>query len=83
MIALLALLSVLPLDLIPLDALPFGAPTPSPTRPGRGPLVYPEQGQGMAAYILGGFFGLGLTIAAAVLISMKPKRARPDPGELR
>lgn len=36
--------------------------------------VYPEQGSGFAAYILGGFFGLGVLIAFAVWTSRRPKR---------
>lgn len=59
------------LVLLPLDVLP---PSPSPGQPG----VYPRGGQGFAAYIVGGFFGLGILIVAMVLLSLKPKRA--DPG---
>lgn len=58
--------------LIPLDVLP-----PSPT-PGAPDGVYPRQGQGFAAYIIGGFFGLGTLIVAMILLSLKPKRADPD-----
>jgi hypothetical protein len=65
------------LVLIPLDVLP---PTASPTGPG--PAVYPSQGQGFAAYVVGGFFGLGVIILAMVLLGLKPKRADPD-GPLR
>jgi hypothetical protein len=62
------------LTLIPLDVLP---PTATPTT-GSGTAVYPRQGQGFAAYVVGGFFGLGLIILAMVLLSLKPKRADPD-----
>ena len=65
------------LILLPLDVLP---PTASPTAPG--PAVYPQQGQGFAAYVVGGFFGLGVIILAMVLLELKPKRARPD-GPIR
>ena len=65
------------LVLIPLDVLP---PTASPT--GAGPAVYPQQGQGFAAYVVGGFFGLGVIILAMVLLGLKPKRVDPD-GPLR
>jgi hypothetical protein len=52
--------------LVPLDATPVQHP------------VSPEnQGNGFAAYILGGFFGLGLLVLAMLLISLKPKRADP------
>ena len=58
--------------LIPLDVL---APTATPTGPGTE--VYPRQGQGFAAYLVGGFFGLGVIILAMVLLSLKPKRVDP------
>jgi hypothetical protein len=61
------------LALIPLDVLP---PTATPT--GFGTTVYPRQGQGFAAYLVGGFFGLGLIILAMVLLNLKPKRADKD-----
>ena len=54
------------LTLVPLDATPAQQPV-SPA----------NQGNGFAAYILGGFFGLGLLVLAMVLISLKPKRADP------
>ena len=60
------------LVLIPLDVLP---PTATPNGPGSE--VYPTRSQGFAAYIVGGFFGLGILILAMVLIGLKPKRAKP------
>lgn len=57
--------------LIPLDVLPNPSPSGDP-----GP-VYPQGGQGFAAYILGGFFGLGILILAMILLSRRPRRARP------
>ena len=60
------------LILVPLDVLP---PTATPTD--LGSEVYPSRGQGFAAYIVGGFFGLGILILAMVLIGLKPKRAKP------
>lgn len=61
------------LVLIPLDVIP---PTADPSRSGSA--VYPTQGQGFAAYVVGGFFGLGIMILAMVLLGLKPKRADPD-----
>lgn len=60
------------LVLIPLDVLP---PSASPT----GSAVYPRQGQGFAAYVVGGFFGLGLIVLTMILLGLKPKRVDPDP----
>ncbi|HEY5821786.1 MAG TPA: hypothetical protein VIT20_07410 [Propionibacteriaceae bacterium] len=52
--------------LIPMDVVP-----PSPgARPSAG-------GNGFAAAIVGGFFGLGILILAAILLSLKPKRVKP------
>ena len=39
--------------------------------------VYPQQGNGLAASLVGGFFGLGILVLAAILLSLKPRRARP------
>ena len=58
----LLLLTLLPLDVIP--------PSPAATAP-----VYPQQSHGFAAYLIGGFFALGVLILAAILLSIKPKRA--------
>jgi len=55
--------------LVPLDVLP---PSESPSD-----VVYPQQGSGFAAYIVGGFIGLGILVLVTVWISAKPKR-RPD-----
>ena len=52
------------LGLMPLEV--TGASPPPP--------VYPDQGSGFAAYIVGGFFGLGVLIAFAVWTSRRPKR---------
>jgi hypothetical protein len=59
--------------LVLLDAVP-----PSPTSTGGGTGVYPQGGQGFAAYLVGGFVGLGVLILAMILLSLKPKRADPD-----
>ncbi len=57
------------LTLVPLDATPNATQLP----------VSPSgRGNGFAATIvLGGFFGLGLIVLAAVLTSLKPKRTDP------
>lgn len=67
-------LALLVMTLLPLDILP---PTASPGGP-----VYPQQSNGFAAYLVGGFFGLGILILVTIWISKKPKppRARRDPG---
>ena len=63
------------LTLVPMDILP---PSQSP-----GGAVYPQQSSGFAAYIVGGFFGLGILIVVTIWISAKPKRpdrnGRPGP----
>jgi hypothetical protein len=56
------------LALIPLDVL---LPTPSPS-------ALPRQVPGRGAYILGGFFGLGIIVLAMVLLRF-PKRANRPP----
>lgn len=58
--------------LVPLDVLP---PTPTAGGPDT---VTPRRSQGFAAYLVGGFFGLGIIIVAMILLSLKPKRV--DPG---
>ena len=63
------------LSLVPLDA--------TPTAVAQDPVSAGDQGNGFAAYILGGFFGLGLLVLAMLLISLKPKRADPGVGEQR
>jgi hypothetical protein len=56
--------------LILLDVLP-----PTPTTTGAGSEVYPQGSHGFAAYVIGGFVGLGVIVLAMVLLSLKPKRA--------
>jgi hypothetical protein len=53
---------------------------PTPTSTGTGSEIYPQAGQGFAAYILGGFLGLGVIVLAMILLSLKPKRADPRLG---
>lgn len=63
------------LSLLPLDIPPPATPsTGGPDAP-----VYPVRSSGFAAYLVGGFFALGLILLAGVLIGLKPKRSRP-PG---
>ena len=57
-------------ELVLLDVLP-----PTPTA---GSEVYPQASHGFAAYLIGGFVGLGVLILAMILLSLKPKRADPD-----
>ncbi len=65
------------LELI-LGLLPLDVPPPaSPSAGGPDTPVYPVRGSGFAAYLVGGFFALGLIILAGVLIGLKPKRAQP------
>lgn len=59
------------LQLIPLDALPS---QPSPTPP---TALYPRDSQGFAAYIIGGFIGLGILVLAMALLNRRPKRRGP------
>ena len=58
------------LTLVPLDATPVATAIQDPVSPD-------GRGNGFAASILGGFFGLGLIVLAAVLTSLKPKRTDP------
>jgi hypothetical protein len=67
----MAELMMVVLALVPLDALP-DQPTPTP------PAAYSGQATGRGAYILGGFFGLGIIVLAMVLLSL-PKRAKRPP----
>ncbi|HWJ53501.1 MAG TPA: hypothetical protein VNT24_09045 [Propionibacteriaceae bacterium] len=67
---------ILVVGLVLLDVLP-----PSPSTTGSGSEVYPQAGNGFAAYLIGGFFGLGVIVVAMILLSLKPKRA--DPGGRR
>jgi hypothetical protein len=64
------------LTLIPLDVLPHLPPTPTPPS-----AVYPQRSQGFAAYIVGGFFGLGILVLAMVLLNHRPKRINPRPPD--
>jgi hypothetical protein len=59
------------LALIPLDGLP-NQPTQTPSA------VYPRQGPGRGAYIIGGFFGLAIIVLAMMLLRF-PKRANRPP----
>ena len=58
--------------LILLDVLP-----PTPTT-GAGSEAFPQASHGFAAYLIGGFVGLGVIVVTMILLSLKPKRA--DPG---
>jgi hypothetical protein len=60
--------------LMPLDVLPH-PPSPSPTG------VYPQQGQGFAAYFVGGFMALGLLLLIMVLLRLRPKRRDRRPPD--
>jgi hypothetical protein len=62
-------------DLIPLDVLPH-QPSPTPSS-----AVYPRQGQEFAAYVVGGFFALGVLVLAMVLLNLRPKRRNPRPPD--
>jgi hypothetical protein len=60
--------------LMPLDVLPH---PPSPSPPG----VYPQQGQGFAAYFVGGFMALGLLLLIMMLLRLRPKRGDRRPSD--
>ena len=64
------------LELI-LGLLPLDIPPPASPSAGGAP-VYPVRSNGFAAYLVGGFFALGLIILVGVLIGLKPKRVDPD-----
>ena len=66
---------VVVLALIPLDVLSH-VPTPTPPS-----AVYPQRSQGFAAYIVGGFFALGILVLAMVLLNRRPRRINPRPPE--
>ena len=55
------------LQLLPLDITPNPL---SPTPPGT---AYPRGSQGFAAYIIGGFIGLGIFVLAMALLNRRPK----------
>jgi hypothetical protein len=61
------------LGLLPVDIPPPATPsTGGPDAP-----VYPVRSNGFAAYLVGGFFALGLILLVGVLIGLKPKRSPP------
>jgi hypothetical protein len=59
------------LALLPLDVL---LPTPTPP-------ASPRQVPGRGAYILGGFFGLGIIVLAMVLLRFPKRPNRPPPDK--
>ena len=63
------------LQLLPLDVT---SNAPSPTPPGP---AYPRGSQGFAAYIIGGFIGLGILVLAMALLNRRPKRRGPPLGQ--
>lgn len=69
----MSLVGQLVAGLILLDVVP-----PTPTSTGGGSAVYPQASNGFAAYLVGGFVGLGVIVVAMILLSLKPKRADPD-----
>jgi hypothetical protein len=64
-------LLMIALQLLPLDVTPNPL---SPTPPGA---AYPRGSQGFAAYIIGGFIGLGILVLAMALLNRRPKRRSP------
>ena len=56
-----------------LTLLPFDLTLPSPKPP-----VYPTRGNGFAAGVLGGFFGLGIIIFALIALSRRPPTRRRE-----
>jgi hypothetical protein len=72
--------ALVPLDLLALTWLPLEVtPTAGP--------VYPTSGSGFAAYIVGGFFVLGVLVLFMIWTSRPPKSRRPPAespfGDLR
>ena len=51
---------------------------PSPTSTGAGSDVYPQGSHGFAAYLVGGFIGIGVLLLVMILLSLKPRRADPS-----
>ena len=64
-------LAMIMLALSPMDVL---LPTPMPSGP-------PRQVPGRGAYILGGFFGLGIIVLAMVLLRFPKRTNRPPPDK--
>jgi hypothetical protein len=64
----------LTLQLILLDVLP---PSPGATTDA----VYPQGANGIAASLIGGFFGIGVLIVVAILMGTKPRRRRSTSDE--
>jgi hypothetical protein len=63
------------LALLPLDILPPSSPSVTASAASTASAVYAKHGNGFAAYIVGGFFALGLIVVATILISLRPKRS--------
>jgi hypothetical protein len=63
----LAVLALLPLDVL------SNAPSPTPSA------IYPRQGSGRGAYLVGAFIGLGILLLAMALLRLRPKRADRRP----
>jgi hypothetical protein len=68
-------LLIIALQLIPLDVL-ADAPSPTPPR-----AAYPRGSHGFAAYIIGGFIGLGILVLAMALLNRRPKRRGTPPDQ--
>jgi hypothetical protein len=59
--------------LVLLDVVP-----PTPTSTGTASAVYRQASNGFAAYVVGGFIGLGVIVVAMILLSLKPRRTDPE-----